>query len=304
MSTCDTMSIRNAAMANLTTAIVNGCADCRPSFVAVEADAHKTENPNPVISHVIFVFIAVKNYIITGMQTSAGKVVYITGGSKGIGYGVAKVLLASGMRVAISSRSLKAAQDAASSLSADPQQVLACESDVTSMASEEKAVAAITAHFGQLDVLVANAGVGHFAPIESLSAEDWKSTIDTNLTGVFHSVKASIEALKETKGYIITIASLAGTNFFENGAAYNASKFGLVGFTQAIMLDLRKHGIKVSTIMPGSVATEFNNHVPGKADSWKIQPEDIGRLVSDLLHMHPRTLPSKIEVRPTMPGKG
>ena len=177
------------------------------------------------------------------------------------------------------------------------------ESDVSSLASETKAVKAATDHFGQLDVLVANAGVGHFAPIESLTEEDWKSTIDTNLTGVFNSVKASLEALKKSKGYIITIASLAGTNFFENGAAYNASKFGLVGFTQAIMLDLRKHGIKVTTIMPGSVATHFNNHIPNDADAWKIQPEDIGQLVADLLNMNPRTLPSKIEVRPSMPGK-
>lgn len=231
------------------------------------------------------------------------KVAYITGGSKGIGYGIAKTLLDNGMRVAITSRSLSAAKEAATSLSSDATKVLALESDVSSMASEQKAVKAVTDHFGQLDVLVANAGVGHFAPIESLTEEDWKNTIDTNLTGVFNSVKASIEALKQSKGYIITIASLAGTNFFENGAAYNASKFGLVGFTQAIMLDLRKHGIKVTTIMPGSVSTNFNNHIPNEADAWKIQPEDIGQLVADLLTMHPRTLPSKIEVRPSLPGK-
>ena len=158
-------------------------------------------------------------------------------------------------------------------------------------------------HFGKLDVLVANAGVGHFSSIETLTAQQWKETIDTNLTGVFNSVKACIDALKESQGYIITIASLAGTNFFETASAYNASKFGLVGFTQAIMLDLRKYGIKVSTIMPGSVATNFNQHVPTDADAWKIQPEDIGELVADLLVMNPRTLPSKIEVRPTMPGK-
>ncbi|HKB44345.1 MAG TPA: SDR family NAD(P)-dependent oxidoreductase, partial [Chitinophagaceae bacterium] len=125
----------------------------------------------------------------------------------------------------------------------------------------------------------------------------------TNLTGVFNSVKASLNALKKSKGYIITIASLAGINFFEKGAAYNASKFGLVGFTQAIMLDLRKHGIKVTAIMPGSVATHFNNNIPGDADAWKIQPEDIGQMVTDLLNMNPRTLPSKIEVRPSIPVK-
>jgi 3-oxoacyl-[acyl-carrier protein] reductase len=238
------------------------------------------------------------------MEIIKDKVAYITGGSKGIGYGVAKILLNKGMRVAITSRSLKAAQDAAMALSNDASRVFACESNVSSMASEQKAVQSVIGHFGQLDVLVANAGVGHFAPIESLTEEVWKETIDTNLTGVFNSVKASIEALKKSKGYIITIASLAGTNFFENGAAYNASKFGLVGFTQAIMLDLRKLGIKVSTIMPGSVATHFNNHTPNESDAWKIQTEDIGQLIADLLEMNPRMLPSKIEVRPSIPAKG
>lgn len=231
------------------------------------------------------------------------KVAYITGGSKGIGLGVAQTLAGLGMRVAISGRQLPAVEEAAAQISTDKNKVLALQSDVRHGASEAAAVEKILAHFGSLDVLVANAGVGHFAPIDSLSEEDWHNTIDTNLTGVFHSVKASLEALKKSEGYVITVASLAGANFFENGAAYNASKFGLVGFTQAIMLDLRKHGIKVSTIMPGSVATEFNNHKPSDADAWKIQPEDIGQLVADLLNMHPRTLPSKVEVRPSRPAK-
>lgn len=237
------------------------------------------------------------------MNDLKNKVAYITGGSKGIGLGIAKILLDLGMRVAITSRNLSAAKEAADSLSSDQSKILALESGVSSMESEVKAVKNVIDHFGQLDVLIANAGIGHFNNIETLTEEEWKDTIDTNLTGVFNSVKASLDALKQSKGYIITIASLAGTNFFENGAAYNASKFGLVGFTQAIMLDLRKHGIKVTTIMPGSVATHFNNHTPNEADAWKIQPEDIGQLVADLLNMHPRTLPSKIEIRPSMPGK-
>ena len=238
------------------------------------------------------------------MNNLKDKVAYITGGSKGIGYGIAKALLDEGMRVAITSRSLEAAKKAAASLSKDASRVLALQSEVSSMASEIKAVQAVTGQFGQLDVLVANAGVGYFAPIDTISEEDWKATIDTNLTGVFNSVKASIEPLKKSNGYIITMASLAGTNFFETASAYNASKFGLVGFTQAIMLDLRKYGIKVTTIMPGSVATHFNDHTPSEADAWKIQPEDIGQIVCDLLHMHPRTLPSKVEVRPSKPPKG
>ncbi len=237
------------------------------------------------------------------MNSLTNKVAYITGGSKGIGYGIAKTLLDNGMRVAITSRTISAAKQAAESLSKDSSKILAIESDVSSLTAESKAIQATIDHFGQLDVLIANAGVGHFANIESLTEQEWKETIDSNLTGVFNSVKASIEPLKKSKGYIITIASLAGTNFFENGAAYNASKFGLIGFTQAIMLDLRKLGIKVTTIMPGSVSTHFNNHVPNDTDAWKIQPEDIGQMVVDLLKMNPRTLPSKIEVRPSIPGK-
>lgn len=212
------------------------------------------------------------------------------------------MLLEAGMRVAITSRSEEAAQATAEALNARyPEKVLGIASDVRNLTAEQKAVDQVVAHFGQLDVLIANAGLGHFAPIQELTVEQWQSTIDTNLTGVFHSVKAAIPALKQTQGYIITIASLAGTNFFPTASAYNASKFGLVGFTQAIMLDLRKEGIKVSTIMPGSVATHFNDHTPSEADAWKIQPADIGQMVADLLRMHPRTLPSKVEVRPSQP---
>jgi len=237
------------------------------------------------------------------MNDLNNKVAYITGGSKGIGFGIAQTLIDNGMKVAITSRNMRSAKKASESLCGDPSRVLALESDVSSLDSETKTIASILDHFGKLDVLVANAGVGHLASIEDLSEKDWKETIDTNLTGVFNSVKASLGALKQSKGYIITIASLAGANFFANGSAYNASKFGLVGFSQAIMLDLRPYGIKVTTIMPGSVATNFNNHTVTESDQWKIQPEDIGQIVVDLLQMHPRTLPSKIEVRPSIPAK-
>jgi hypothetical protein len=134
-----------------------------------------------------------------------------------------------------------------------------------------------------------------------MTEQQWNDTMDINLTGVFNSIKPAIEPLKESKGMIITIASLAGTNFFARGSAYNASKFGLVGFTQAVMLDLRKYGIRVSTIMPGSVKSDFSHPTPDADESWKIQPEDLGSLVIELMKMNPRTLPSKIEVRPTIP---
>src|SRR5687767_6268246 len=228
------------------------------------------------------------------MNELTNKVAYITGGSKGIGYGIAKKLLEKGMRVAITSRSLSAAQKAASSLTVDKQRVLGLESDSGSFASEQKAIDEVLKYFGQLDVVVANAGVGHLVTFDDITVEQWTETINTNLTGVFNTVKTSLHALKQTKGYVITIASLAGTNFFEKGTAYNASKFGLVGFTQALMLDVRKHDIKVTTIMPGSVATEFGDNIVSEKDAWKIQPEDIGQMVADLLEMNPRTLPSKI----------
>lgn len=236
------------------------------------------------------------------MSTIKDKIILITGGSKGIGFGIAEVLLREGAKVAITSRTQAAADAAAAELKkAVGGEVLALSSDVRDASSQQSAVNEVLKKFGRLDALVANAGLGYFGSIETLTTDQWNETIDTNLTGVFHSVKACLPALKETRGYIITIASLAGTNFFAGGSAYNASKFGLVGFSQAIMMDLRNHGIKVSTIMPGSVATEFNGHEPNPNDAWKIQPEDIGQIVADLLKMNPRTLPSKIEVRPSIP---
>jgi NADP-dependent 3-hydroxy acid dehydrogenase YdfG len=236
------------------------------------------------------------------MRTLKNKVAYITGGSKGIGYGIAKSLLEAGMKVAISGRSIKDVQRAARELGS-AEHVLPLASDVTNPIDEERTVAKILEKWGQLDVVVANAGVGIFAPVDTLAVQDWQRMIETNLNGVFYTLKASVEALKKSKGYYITLASLAGTNFFASGSGYNASKFGVVGFTQAAMLDLRPYDIKVSTIMPGSVATYFNRNEPSEKDAWKIQPEDIGELVLDLLRMHPRTLPSKIEVRPSRPDK-
>ncbi|EOZ98736.1 3-oxoacyl-[acyl-carrier protein] reductase [Indibacter alkaliphilus LW1] len=237
------------------------------------------------------------------MQNIANKTAFITGGSKGIGYGIAAALMEQGMRVAITSRSQEAADKAAAELNKIGKgEALGLEADVRDFASQQKAVQTMMDKWGQLDLLVANAGIGHFASIQEMSHEQWHETIDTNLTGVFNSIKAGLEALKQSKGYFITISSLAGTNFFAKGSAYNASKFGLTGFTQAVMLDLRNEGIRCTTIMPGSVATYFNDHVPNEADSWKIQIEDLGKMVVDLMQMHPRTLPSKIEVRPSIPG--
>ncbi len=230
------------------------------------------------------------------------KIALITGGTKGIGLGIAESMLEEGMKVAITGRSQDSIDKALSGFPENQRpNIIGVVADVTSMEDMQSAVGQTVNKWGQIDVVIANAGVGHFASIEDLTADQWKQTIDINLTGVFNTVKTSLDAIKKTEGYFITVASLAGTNFFAKGAAYNASKFGLVGFTQAMMLDLRQYGIKCSTIMPGSVSTHFNNNTPSDSGAWKIQPEDIGQMTIDLLKMHPRTLPSKIEVRPTMP---
>lgn len=230
------------------------------------------------------------------------KVAYITGGTKGIGFGIAQVLLKNGIRVAVSGRKQEDAEEAARILSEDDTKVFGIASDVKNFEDEKNAVAEIVKKFGRLDYVIANAGLGVFKPVDELSLEDWNDMIDTNLNGVFHTLKAAIPELKKSEGYFISIASLAGTNFFENGSGYNASKFGVVGFTQAAMIDLRKYNIKVSTIMPGSVSTNFNGNEPSEKDAWKIQPEDLGELVLDIFKMNPRTLPSKIEIRPSKPN--
>lgn len=238
------------------------------------------------------------------MDLLNGKVALITGGTKGIGYSVALAMMDQGMKVAITGRSKESVDKALESLRMDgAHNCMGVVCDVRDYKSQQACVEEVLAAYEKIDVLIANAGVGHFATIDELTPEQWQEVIDVNLTGVFYSTKACLDSLKTSSGYIITIASLAGTNFFARGSAYNASKFGLVGFSQAIMLDLRHSGVKVSTIMPGSVATYFNDHVPSEADAWKIQPEDIGQIVIDLLKMNPRTLPSKIEVRPSVPPK-
>ena len=237
------------------------------------------------------------------MGSIKGKVALITGGSKGIGYGIARSLLQQGVHVTLTSRKQSSADEAVLELqdvNADAQAV-GYEADVRSLQDQQDVVNNVIDRFGQIDYVIANAGLGKFGSIEDLSEQDWKQVIETNLNGVFFSIKSTAEALKKSKGYFISISSLAGANFFAKGSAYNASKFGVTGFTQAAMLDMRPHEVSVSTIMPGSVTSHFNDHTPNEQDAWKIQPEDLGELVVDLFKMNKRALPSKIEIRPSLP---
>jgi 3-oxoacyl-[acyl-carrier protein] reductase len=158
--------------------------------------------------------------------------------------------------------------------------------------------------FGGVDILVNNAGIGVFRNLEETSLEEWNSVLETNLTGVFLCSRAAIPRMrKRGGGYILNISSLAGRNAFPSATAYNASKFGLNGLSEALMQEVRYDGIKVSYLMPGSVATYFNGHTPGPEDEWKIQPRDIARIVLDLLNQDPRTLPSAVEIRPSKPPR-
>ncbi len=235
-------------------------------------------------------------------MSNTQKTAFITGGTKGIGLGIAQALIAADVKVAITGRQAEQVAEVTAQLNAlKPGAALGFVADVRDLAAQKAAVDGILATWGRLDYVIANAGVGHFAPAQELTIEQWQETIDVNLTGAFYTAKVSLEALKASEGYYISVASLAGTNFFAAGTAYNASKFGLVGFTQALMMDLRKEGIKVTTLMPGSVATYFNGHTPSDADAWKIQPEDIGQIVVDLIQLPARTLPSKVEIRPSFP---
>jgi 3-oxoacyl-[acyl-carrier protein] reductase len=234
-----------------------------------------------------------------------GKTAVVTGGSKGIGYAIADALAAAGCNVMISARHEDEVQRAARILSDQhPGTVAGMVCDVRKQEDVRQMMAAAVERFGRLDVLVNNAGVGKFAPMGELTPDDWRQVIQTNLDGVFYCCHEAIPHLrKRDDSWIINIASLAGKNPFPGGAAYNASKFGLVGFSEALMLDVRQHGIRVNYIMPGSVSTHFNDHTPGEQDAWKIQPEDVAELVMTLVRFPSRSLPSRIEIRPTKPPR-
>lgn len=233
------------------------------------------------------------------METS-GKTALITGATRGIGRATAEALVSDGVNVVLTARNGEEAGSIARELaSKGPGRALGLACDVRNLASVEGAVEVAVGEFGGLDLLVANAGVGGRAPITELTPEFWHDVINTNLTGVYYSVKVAVPHLIKRQGMLITIGSLAGANFFKGGAAYNASKFGLLGFTQAVMLDLRESGVRVSTIMPGSVATTFAGRSVTNEDAWKIAPADIAETVRYLFHMPARTLPSKVEIRPS-----
>ncbi len=229
-----------------------------------------------------------------------GKVAVVTGGNRGIGRGIAESLADEGARVFLTARSPDDAQQAAASIGHGAVG-LACDVRVQELV--HRVFREVERAAGGVDVLVNNAGIGLFGPVAEMDPDDWRAVIETNLNGVFFCCREAIPQMrKRGGGYIFNISSLAGKNAFPNGAAYNASKFGLNGFSEALMQEVRYDGIRVSYLMPGSVATEFGSGRAEKSD-WALMPADVAAVVLDLLRSPSHALYSRVEMRPSQPPK-
>jgi NAD(P)-dependent dehydrogenase (short-subunit alcohol dehydrogenase family) len=234
-----------------------------------------------------------------------GKVAMVTGGSRGIGLAIARALAAEGVRVTATGKSDARLSDARRQIeSAGPGGAETLRADVRLYQDVERAVAATVARCGGLDILINNAGIGQFANVADMTPAQWSEVIDTNLTGVFNACHAAIPHLRERGGgFIINISSLAGKNPFAGAAAYCASKSGLNAFSEALMQEVRYDNIRVSYVMPGSVATDFAGQGGARGADWKLTPDDVAEVVLDLLRHNPRSLPSRVELRPSKPRK-
>jgi NAD(P)-dependent dehydrogenase (short-subunit alcohol dehydrogenase family) len=232
-----------------------------------------------------------------------GKTAIVTGGTKGIGRAIAEAFLKEGMKVFISARDKVEVKHALEELSTLGR-VSGTWCDVRDDGRVGVMFKECVEEFGGVDVLINNAGIGKFGRVEEMEPQDFRAVLETNLFGVFYCCHEAIPLMKQAGGgYIINISSLAGTNAHPEMAAYNASKFGLNGFSEALMQEVREDGIKVSYIMPGSVNTYFNDKKPSPDKRWQLQAEDIARVCVDLLHHDERSLPSRVEIRPSKPPK-
>lgn len=228
----------------------------------------------------------------------------VTGSTKGIGLAVAKALLREGASVVICSRHQEEVDRIVSGLSGGgPGRVVGRSCDVQSAQQFSELVRFGVEKLGGIEILVNNAGVGYFGPVQEMSPEQWRSVLATNLDGIFYGCHFAIPEMKKSGGgFIINIGSLAGKNAFPGGCAYNASKFGLVGFSEALMQELRYDDIRVAYIMPGSVDTHFGG-TPPRSEGWKLEAEDVAEVVIETLKRHPRCLTSRIEMRPSKPPR-
>jgi 3-oxoacyl-[acyl-carrier protein] reductase len=241
-------------------------------------------------------------------ETASPKTAIVTGGSRGIGRGIVEALLAEGWRVFLGSRSQGSVDEALGALRErfgdDASNIAGRPVDVRRQEEVDAFVSWVLAEAGRIDCLVNNAGLGRFAPVDELTGEQWREVLQTNLDGAFYFIRAVAPTMKrQGDGWIFNIASLAGKNAMKGGAAYNASKFGLIGLSEAAMLDLRQHGVRVSAILPGSVDTGFGDRPDRNDRGWMLRPEDVAATVLHLLSYPQRALPSLVEIRPSRPPK-
>jgi 3-oxoacyl-[acyl-carrier protein] reductase len=234
-----------------------------------------------------------------------GKTAIVTGGSRGIGRAIAESLVRNGVQVIATARNKNDLAQAVKDLNTFAAvKAIGAVCDVRDYEQVKALFRDTVIPAGGPDILINNAGIGIFGTVEEMSPEDFKSVVETNLFGTYYCCHHAIPLMKKRGGgYIFNISSLAGTNAHPRMAAYNASKFGLNGFSEALMQEVRHDGIRVSYIMPGSVNTEFGGDEPSPERSWQLQPEDIAQVVLDLLHQPERSLPSRVEIRPSKPPR-
>ena len=239
------------------------------------------------------------------MTASAGaRVALVTGGTRGIGAAIARRLSRDGFAVFISGRTEASVRAASEKFAAEGLSIRGFPSDARREDDQKRLVESVAREAGRLDVLVNNAGIGHFGPVDELSPEHFREVLETNLFGPFYAIHYAAPLMKKDGGgFVVNIASLAGINAFAGGAAYNASKFGLLGFSDAAMLDLRHQGIRIAAVLPGSVATDWTHSHGNQDASWMLRPEDVAEAVADLVRFPDRAIASRIDLRPSRPPK-
>jgi NAD(P)-dependent dehydrogenase (short-subunit alcohol dehydrogenase family) len=235
------------------------------------------------------------------MPDLSGKVAVVTGSTKGIGLAIAEHMIEAGASVVVSART---EADVVSTVERLGERAVGIPCDVADPASCQHLIDETVERLGRLDILVNNAGLGVFKPISQMSVQEWRLQIDVNLGGVFYCSKAALESLSASgDGYIINVGSLASRNSFGSGTGYNASKFGLLGMSEAMMLDVRYDDIRVSIVMPGSVNTRFNDHEQAAGRTWKLEADDCALAVMQLLDYPKQAHVSRIEMRPSQPSR-
>jgi len=235
---------------------------------------------------------------------STSRIALVTGGTRGIGAAIARRLAKDGFTVFISGRTETSVREAAARFEKEKLGIRGIAADARLEEDQKRLMESVAETAGRLDVLVNNAGIGHFEPVDELAPARFREVLETNLFGIFYAVHYAAPLMKKNGGgFIVNIASLAAVNAFAGGSAYNASKFGLLGFSEAAMLDLRHDGIRIATVLPGSVSTDFMHYHGNRNFSWMLEADDVAEAVADLVRFPDRAIPSRIDLRPSRPPK-